>query len=293
MPVTGNNIKPEIARYDETLISGNQKEYALNIQLGSEGLYCCILDKEPNTMRGFIKFAFPPRTSVGDIPGLFITAWESDEAVAKLNYSSVNIAYTGGNSILIPGVLFDSSDSNHYWAQLNRPDDDQVLLTDKIKMLDAFSVFTIPQSFEMVMRKNFPGSTIHHHSSSLIESVLLEHKNASDEILTVNIRSSCFDILVNKGRNLVFHNSYSYQSPEDYVYFILHVCEKLGLNTEKVKVVMIGEVARQSAIHNITLKYLRQVTFGSRPGLYKYSYIFEDIPAHFYFGLFSQELCGS
>ena len=132
-----------------------------------------------------------------------------------------------------------------------------------------------------------------HHSTSLLESLLGTFKNEQGKKLVVHVQHSQFEIVCMEGKRLLFYNSFRHQTSEDFIYYILFVCEQLQLNPEKVDLILLGEVEGSSALYQILHKYIRHIHFGVRSENVDYSYKLETLPKHFYYNLFAQYLCVS
>jgi hypothetical protein len=109
--------------------------------------------------------------------------------------------------------------------------------------------------------------------------------------LHVHILPSSFQFIAIKGQKLELYNSFSYQSSEDFIYYLLFVLDQLGINNEEASISLTGNVEKNSVIYSILHKYIKTLTFGKRPENLKFSYILEEIPSHFHSALFNQYLC--
>jgi hypothetical protein len=76
------------------------------------------------------------------------------------------------------------------------------------------------------------------------------------------------------------------------MYFLGYVLEYLELNPEIVMVTLLGEIEKDSALYEIAYKYVRNIRFGVRNEDFKFSYVFDDLPRHFYFPLIHLQQCG-
>jgi hypothetical protein len=144
-----------------------------------------------------------------------------------------------------------------------------------------------------VISNQFPQAAFHHYASPLIESVLLNNKNRDENIITVHVHLSGFEITVTSRNKLIFYNTFSYKSTEDFLYYLLFTMEQLQINPETAPLVFAGSAERSSAIYLATQKYIRNISFAERTGNFTFTDKFEEIPAHFYYILFNQHLCAS
>ncbi len=69
-----------------------------------------------------------------------------------------------------------------------------------------------------------------------------------------------FQIVVIAEHKLVFYNSFTYQSKEDFIYYILFTAEQLNLNPEKFELVLAGNVEKDNELYTIAYTYVRKVS---------------------------------
>jgi hypothetical protein len=193
---------------------------------------------------------------------------------------------------LIPKPLFDKKHLADYLMFNHLPVANEKIHHDQLPNLDAVNIFSIPGDLLSVLKKPYRGVPVNHFSSALIENLLIRNKNIDEgHMLFVNVRKQWLDVIVLDGRKLLFFNSFQYRTKEDFAYYLIYVLEQLGLNPEKAALVLMGEILKTSDIYNIIFKYVRNVDFIQRSIDYGYSYIFDDIPAHFYYNLLNLQRC--
>jgi hypothetical protein len=168
---------------------------------------------------------------------------------------------------------------------------EDLIYTDHLNSLDAKNIFAVPHSIHAIIKKRFSNATVHHFSSALIESITFQYKNMQAPILTVHVRSKNMEIIVTQNKKLLFYNSFPYVTSEDYIYYLLFVYEKLNLNPETVNLVLKGSIDRNSELYKVTNKYIRNVSFGTRPDTFNFSYRFDNLAHHKYAALLNQHLC--
>jgi hypothetical protein len=106
----------------------------------------------------------------------------------------------------------------------------------------------------------------------------------------VHIQATHFEIIIFKEKKLLLFNSYKQETTEDFMYYLMASCEQLKINTAELKLILYGEIEKNSAIYHILKQYVKDVSFGERTENYKYSYVMNALPEHFYFNLFNQNL---
>lgn len=211
----------------------------------------------------------------------------------KHPFEKTAILYETPQSTLVPNPLFNEKNLAEYLRFNHYVDHFQLIKHDYLSLLDAENIWAIPENIFDLLKGFFPDADFHHHSSSLIETLMLQNKNrGSEESVFVNVRKKRFDIIVLKGNKLLLYNAFSYQTKYDFAYFLVYALEFLDLNPEKVELTLLGEIMKDSSIYEIAYKYVRNIRFGKRNSDYNFSYVFDEMPEHFFFNLIHLQQCG-
>jgi hypothetical protein len=56
-------------------------------------------------------------------------------------------------------------------------------------------------------------------------------------------------------------NSFEYQTPEDFIYYLLFTAEQLSLNPEIFQLELLGTITRNDPYYAMAYKYIRNVSF--------------------------------
>ena len=70
----------------------------------------------------------------------------------------------------------------------------------------------------------------------------------------------------------------------------LLVLSALGMNQQTSRVVMWGYIGRNSPHFTEFAKYIRNVSFGKRPGNLSFGYLFDELQEHHFFDLYATHL---
>jgi hypothetical protein len=211
----------------------------------------------------------------------------------NLDFDRIRLIFETPVSTLVPQPLFKSNQAHEYLKFNFNPVEGDHVCNEHLSLLGAENVWAMPGNIYQLVNAHFSGVQIYHHASPLIETLLLQNKNReSGEKVFVNVRKSWFDIVVLNGNSLMFYNTFRYKAKEDFIYFLIYVLEQLNLNPETIDVVLLGEVLKVSSVYEVTYKYIRNISFGKRSSDYEYSYVFDDMPEHFYFNLIHLQQCG-
>ena len=76
----------------------------------------------------------------------------------------------------------------------------------------------------------------------------------------IHINSGHFEIIVIQNQKLLLFNSFYYNTPEDFIYYILFTAEQLNLNPENFPLELIGDIDAENDYFKIAYKYIRNVS---------------------------------
>ena len=102
-----------------------------------------------------------------------------------------------------------------------------------------------------------------------------------------------FDILVTEDQKLKLHNSFTYRSEEDMLYFILFVFDKLGLDQAGTPVFLSGSIDKFSGQPSFLRRYFKKLSFRPAPSGFQYPPAFDKIQEHVYMNVFKVYHCVS
>ena len=99
------------------------------------------------------------------------------------------------------------------------------------------NVFAVPGIVLEAFNQLLPNTPIEHHISQIITENV---KSNSDNCVYCSVRKKKFDVVVTNDGKLQLINSFTFETTEDLVYYLLNIYEKLGLNTEKCPVYLLN-----------------------------------------------------
>lgn len=281
-----NKISLSTSLIDEAFDVKKISNFKLIIQIGVDGVELAVYDTVKSKFIAFEKHVFQNVHFFELIPDLWGFLAKSRKLIPH-KYKSVECVVVNKLSTLIPNPLFEEGKSDLYLQFNSALSEGDVSLSDDLKSLDAKNVFALPQDLKNKLNALYSDVSYHHFSSALIESLLLKNKNATKKKVYVHVGATHFEVVFVEGKKLIFYNSFNYQSPEDFIYYLLFACDQLQLNPENVEVVLLGEVEKKSALYTIAHKYIRNLKFGARKCDAELSYQLQDLPKHYYYTVFN------
>ena len=207
-------------------------------------------------------------------------------SLTRLPFREVECLIVSHLTALVPGVLFDGAEATNYLGLSHEVADNQVISWDRFSLQDIYLVYEWPRVWKQLLDSLFPNWTQHHYGYYLVRELLL--KNHSEPIIYVHVQDYRMDVILTQDHQLTFFNSYSFQSPQDFIYYILLVYDRHDLNRNAIPLRLLGEVDQGSAIYDICYQYIRDVDFTSRAAVQTVPKPLEEreaLPDHFLFNL--------
>jgi len=282
---------PDISLFDKNFNKEAIYRYKLSVQLLHDGFVYCILDIDQNKYIALESYSFPQLSNNDQLCNEYekiITGLD----FLKNDFKQIKIIYSDSKVTLIPAPLFEEKEKNTYLNFTENISEGFEINFDKLSNIDAYSVYAIPICIKNKLLEIFSKHRLYHYSGSLLENLLIQFKRQdAEKNIFLNVQSSHFEIIVLEGRKLLFYNSFSYKTPEEFIYFILFVFEQLNLNPENVELTVLGELSQEGPLYEILFKYIRNIKFMTRNDSFKYSEAFQKIPAHYFYNLLNLSLC--
>ncbi len=288
------NIVKELYCIDDTENSelNDHGKKILSIELSLDGFSYCVLDAEKFRYIALESFTFDEIKDFNDLCPV-LDELVREKKLLTGSYQRISFALSSNDVTLVPADLFYYSQKNSYLSFNTYTEQETEIRADKLNNLSAFAVYAFPKQLLHKINFLFPACRIRHISTCLIENILyMVRYGRMSHQLVIHVQKGNFQILYFEGENLAFYNSYRYQTWDDLLYYLFFVIEQLGLEPEKLDLMLFGEVGIESEFYKKVKLYFKSFSFGPRSDLYKYSESFDDIPHHYFFNLLSLNACG-
>lgn len=158
---------------------------------------------------------------------------------------------------------------------------------------EAVNVFAADKRIIAWVKSAYPSKhpQVVHQGSAILEGVIRYDDHSHEPTVFAFIDRGLLHIVVTKKQDLLFYNQFVVQTSDDYLKYTLSVFKELGLNPKENKFILWG-IFNINSQHITTLKkYIRNISFGTKPNYVKYPPEFEDLADHRYFDLYSIFLC--
>ena len=237
-----------------------EKKYKkLSIQVSLTGLSFCCFDTLNNTVTSFNEVHFDTFHKATKIEDLFADAFR-DHPELNDSYDEILVIHNNNLSTFVPEPLFDENFLGSYLQYNTKVFETDFFAFDEISNYQMNAVYIPYVNINNFFIDQFGAFDYKHANSILVSKLLVASKNKDDKKMFVHINTGHFEIIVVQNQKLLLFNSFDYNSPEDFLYYILFTAEQLNLNPENFALELIGNIDTESDYFKIAYKYIRNVS---------------------------------
>ena len=233
----------------------------LSVQVTLTGLSFLVSDQTAGTTIFFREQTFD--TSFPTPEELLIEMDRSLSTYVELqeSFDEVTVIYATNVYTLVPASLFDETKASEYLKFNSKILANDFIAHDLVANHDTVVVYVPYVNINNYLFDKY-GSFQYYHSVSVLLKALLDlEKYTATPKVFVHVLDGTFDLVIlNKGA-LELCNTYSYRTPEDFIYYILFSLEQLKINPDTVDVELCGNIKESDDLYEIVYQYVRNVIF--------------------------------
>lgn len=269
-------IEKTVLRKSKTISLQNAKNIELSIQLSLDGFSFCALNKEDTEQCIFKEYRFDSSVNTPEELLTKIDAIFKAEPNLQFEFQNVHVIHQNNLSTIVPDTFFDEENLANYLKYNIKTLKNDFITYDDIAEIGAKNVYIPYVNINNYLFQNFGEFDYEHHSSVLLRKIIKEN-HLEDKTMYVNVTKNCLDITILKGKALILFNSFTYQTKEDFIYYILFTAEQQQLNPEVFSLYFTGDINIESQTYKITYDYIKNIDFLQR-GNSIYNSL--DLPKH-------------
>ena len=252
--------KKTVQKKSSTISLKKTKDIALSIQFSLDGFSFCVSNILTKKDLFFTEYLFEEtQNSPEDLLEKIKPIFKSD-ANLQLEYSNITVIHQNSLATIVPNAYFDENSLANYLNYNIKTLKNDFITFDNLLEIEAKNVYIPYVNINNYLFQNFGEFEYKHHYTILLEK-FIKANDSDEKVMYVNISNKTLEIIILKGKKLILLNSFSYNSKEDFIYYILFTAEQLQLNTEAFKLFFTGDINIQSNIYKITYKYIKHISF--------------------------------
>ena len=285
------SLNPTDSYIDSSLNEQSFSSISLSLQLTLNDVSFCITNNSQGNYLAIVCYTFTEKVSISGLAD-FLTQLFLHQDLLKKDFAHVFVSFKNNTATLIPTELFDVSQLTTYLKFATEDMPDTVNVFDFIKEIDAYNVYSIPQSIEKLIKMNFVTAKFIHNSTAFIQGVFNNKYvvGNTDKVL-VNINNNELEVIIVKGSKFYLYNSFQFKMKEDFLYYLLFAMKQFNCDPANTELIVMGKIAEQSPIHSLLLKYIAEVNFAKNTIESNLTTLLNEAPEHYYFTLLNLSKC--
>jgi len=238
----------------------DKKYKKLSLQVSLTGLSFCVFDTLNNVIVSVKEIHFDTFRKTTKIEELFADAFR-DNPELKDSYDEILVIHNNNLSTFVPEPLFDENFLGSYLQYNTKVFETDFFAFDEITNYQMNTVYIPYVNINNFFIDQFGTFNYKHANSILVTKILDASKNKDDKKMIVNFNPGHFEIIVVQNQKLLLFNSFDYQTPEDFLYYLLFTAEQLAMNPENFKLELLGTISEIDNFYQLAFKYIRNISF--------------------------------
>tara|TARA_R110000868_G_scaffold281196_1_gene541581 strand:+ start:6895 stop:7731 length:837 start_codon:yes stop_codon:yes gene_type:complete len=242
------------------ILENSKSEYhKLSIQVSLNGLSFCVLDTLSNTILASEKLVFENELTPYAVQKEIKQLFEKNK-IKDVKFSEVVVIHRNNLFSLVPQALFNKEELANYLKFNTKILANDHLEYDEIKSMDMVNVYVPFMNINNYIYDLFGEFEFMHHGTILIQTLTNSHGNIIEPICYIHITEGHLDITVISNKKLILYNNFSYNTREDFIYYLLFTLEQLKLDTETTKLKLFGSIEEGDDLYNMCHQYVRDIS---------------------------------
>lgn len=268
--------------------------YSLVMQVGIYDVQFAVIDSQDNQCMGLEDYRLEGIRTVNGRLRLIKQILDNHEYLTAGFWKDVKLCLKSHKFSLVPNSMFVPECAADYLA-LNseiKTAFEEVNYYKQISV-DTVNVFASETKLCRWIESIYKKKKVHiiHQGSALIEGVLKHAEHIEEKGMYCYVDRGILHLVVTENNKLHYYNQFAARKKEDYLKYIMLVFNEMGMDAKKSHVFMWGFIKPGSEEINLLKKYIRNISFGSKPSFIRFNYQYDEVEDHQYFDVLSGYLC--
>jgi len=234
--------------------------HKLSIQFTLDGFSFCITNLDSQETIHFCAYTFPKILETPEkLVAHFETIFQEDNHLQE-DFKEILVIHQNSLATLVPNKLFREEHLKDYLDFNIKTLKTDFFAFDNIDQLAAKNVYVPFVNVNNYLFQNF-GEFEYQHSTTAFIKKLLQTTSAPEKTMFVDVWKDQISVVVLEDKKVLFSNSFSFTSKEDFIYYLLFTAEQLELNTNEFPLFFTGDILEETEIYKITYQFIRNVDF--------------------------------
>lgn len=279
---------------DEKFDVDNLHHYSLSLQVGIRDFQLSVTDTRDNKCLILEDYRIENVKTINTRLKVLHSLFDNHHLLLAGFWNSIKLSLKTHKFSLVPSSHFLKDNVSDYLV-INSEIKKNIEEVTYYKHIgsEAINVFAADKKLVNWIQSLYPKKKIQviQQGSAFIEGVLRYDDHTHEKTMFCLIDAGILHMVVTMNQKLQYYNQFAVRKSNDYLKYMMLVFKELGLSQKNSKVLVWGNIKHQSQHIELLNKYIRNVSFGSKPSYLNFGYQFDEIMDHQYFDVFSIFLC--
>lgn len=247
-----------------TVLKNNNNNFQplnrLSVQVSLNGLSFLILNTETLEIIFFKDIPFLGTYSPEEVLFEIKKAYETYPELSE-NIENISILHENNLYALVPKSVFQEEAISEYVKFNTKVLPNDYFTYDTLDVYDMITVYVPFTNINNYFFERYGAFDFYHTTTLFIKKILAEERNEAVLKMHVQVFDHRFDVLVTQNKSVQLYNSFTCNTPEDFIYYILFIAEQLNMNPEVFPLYLYGKIKEEDALYTIAYTYIRNVFF--------------------------------
>lgn len=198
--------------------------------------------------------------------------------VFKKRYRVSAVAYDTAETVLVPSALFNMEEMQLHLQATNGHAVHSALVSELVTDWQLHTVYRLPSVLQSAVKTKFLNGQSWHINTVMLKNCRLPETDS----MIVDFKTDGFSVLVFEKSKFLLAQTFSYNTPEDVLYYLLKCCRQLNLSQEEICLSLSGLIEKDSAVYRELYKYFIHLEFDNLHGQIKLAEALQVHPEHYY-----------
>jgi len=241
----------------DKLTADYSEKYEVSIRLRSDGL--SFWGYIPSERDSFFSETYPFERDLPAIDALKNIFFANP--CFSYRYQLCNLVCVSGKYTLTPGLVFREKEKARLFNFCHPKDDSLKVLVNSIRGLNVSLLYGMDADMYAFLVRSLTNPRFIHALSPVLTYRQKESRMRYHRQLHVMMREDMIDVICMQQGELLFANSFQYDSDSDILYYILYICRQTGFNQLEDCLLLSGEQGRCKSVLPLIMKYIRQADY--------------------------------
>ena len=209
------------------------------------------------------------------------------EPLFDYSYAEIAVFLVNHWATLVPDRLFSSTtEAKKYLHLLTLPENDLQCSSVPLSSYNSHLVYGVEREIVALLKAKFPKAMFSHTAHGLLLSWQKMVTGKTPQVF-LNVNNGIAQIAVFDRGSLQFFNSFAYNEPSDFIYFVLLPFSEMKLDPLQIPIMVSGEIIAFSTLHKILMRYTRIIHFTKPRTDLDIPGSIQALPDHFNYDLFA------